>query len=249
MGLPWESFEASPNRPSSSNAAEVLDPGDLQIEYGFSREWGAEGDRQTTLGGELRFGVWRRVEIRWGGDPLVNNSFESEHAQGFGDQYFSGQYQFLKESETGAPALAVSYSIKAPTADASRGLGSGRVDHAWTFLASKDIHHFTWDFNAGYQLIGRENSTEFDQNGLLILTFQRQIAGPLSLIGEVGGQSRLGDQSPAFATTLWALSYRLHRQVVIDAAMDVGITNGAPRKKILFGVTYAIANLYHRGHG
>lgn len=34
------------------------------------------------------------------------------------------------------------------------------------------------------------------------------------------------------------------REVVFDAAVDMGITNGAPHKRILFGITYAIANLY-----
>lgn len=238
-------LQAQPNRPSSSNAAEVLDPGVLQVEYGFSREWGAEGDRLTELGGELRFGLWRNIEVRWGGSPLVNLSLDAAHARGFGDQYLSGQYQFLRQSE-GRPALALSYAVKFPTADSAQSLGSGRVDHNWLFLVSKDIHHFTWDFNAGYQLIGRPNSTGFDQNGLLILTFQRQLAGPLSVIGEIGGQSRLGDQAPAYATTLWALTYSLHPRVVVDAAIETGITNGAPHKKILFGVTYAIANLYRR---
>jgi methyl-accepting chemotaxis protein len=73
---------------------------------------------------------------------------------------------------------------------------------------------------------------------------QRKLYGPLSAIGEIGAETRLGAQNPAFATTLWALTYQVHRQVVIDAAFDVGITQGAPHKRILFGLTYAIANLY-----
>jgi hypothetical protein len=64
----------------------------------------------------------------------------------------------------------------------------------------------------------------------------------------VGGETGLNAQTPAFATTLWAVTYKVHRQVVLDTALDVGITNGAPHKRILFGFTYAVANLYAR-HG
>jgi Putative MetA-pathway of phenol degradation len=242
-----ELLEASPNRPSSSNSADVLEPGVLQWEYGWSREWGAEGDRQSAFGGELRFGLRRSVEFRWGGDSHVSVSNGIGGHDGFGDQYFSGQFRF-KQQSTRAPALALSYAIKVPTADESQGLGSGRVDHTFAFLLSEEVHKISCDFNADYQAIGQEGASGFDQNGALILTFQRSVYGPLSLIGEVGGQTRLHAQTPAFATTLWAVTYKVHRQVVLDTALDVGITNGAPHKRILFGFTYAVANLYAR-HG
>lgn len=240
-----EALEASPNRPSSSNSADVLKPGVLQWEYGFAKEWGASGDRQSAIGGELRFGVMRNLEFRWGGDSLTTLTTDATQTRGFGDQYFSGQYRFLRETKK-RPALAVSYAIKVPTAKEALGLGSGRVDHSWTFLASKEIGKFTCDFNAGYQLVGKEGTTGYDSNGIAILTFQRTVYRKLSAIGEIGAESRLGAQAPAFATTLWALTYQLHRQVVIDGGIDVGITPGAPHKRILFGLTYAIANLYGR---
>jgi len=240
-----ELLEASPNRPSSSNSADVLEPGVLQWEYGWSREWGTEGDRQSAFGGELRFGVRRNVEFRWGGDSHVSVSNGTGGHDGFGDQYFSGQFPFKQQSAR-APALAFSYAIKVPTADESQGLGSGRVDHTLAFLLIKEVHKISCDFNADYQAIGQEGASGFDQNGALILTFQRSVYGPLSLIGEMGGETRLNAQTPAFATTLWAVTYKVHRQVVLDTALDVGITNGAPHKRILFGFTYAIANLYSR---
>ena len=114
LGSGANGLEANPNRPSSSNSADVLAPGVLQWEYGFSREWGTAGDRQSALGGELRFGVWRNVEFRWGGNSLVNDTNVAGHAQGFGDQYFSGQVKLREQSEK-APALALSYAIKVPT--------------------------------------------------------------------------------------------------------------------------------------
>src|SRR5690348_15046210 len=165
-----EALKVNPNRPSSSNSADVLAPGVLQWEYGFSKEWGADTDRQSALGGEVRFGVGRNVEFRWGGNSLINNTSATTYARGFGDQYFSGQIRLREESRE-APALALSYAIKLPTADQSQGLGTGRVDHSWTFLASKEVRKITCDFNLGYQFVGRENTTGHNQNAIGILTF------------------------------------------------------------------------------
>ncbi|HUL16833.1 MAG TPA: transporter [Terriglobales bacterium] len=242
--LTFGSFEANPNRPSSSNSADVLAPGELQLEYGFSRDWGTDHDRQNLLGGELRVGVWRNIELRWGGNSFVENESPGSNEQGFGDQYLSAQYRFHEQTEE-IPALALSYAIKFPTGDESRGLGSGRTDHAFTFLASKDIHKITIDFNAGYQLVGQEGADGYNQNAATILTFSRTLYGPLTGMAEISSETRLGDQ-PAFATTLWGLSWRVRRQLVLDSAIDVGITKGAPHKRILFGLTYAIARIHSR---
>jgi hypothetical protein len=62
----------------------------------------------------------------------------------------------------------------------------------------------------------------------------------------VSGETRLNQTTPAFAVNLWALTYRLHKRFVVDCAFEVGLTPGAPQKRILFGFTYAIAKL---GHG
>lgn len=235
--------DANPNRPSSSNSAEVLDPGVMQLEYGFNKNWEPAGNRQMTVGGEVRFGVWRNIELRWGSDPLVGNFTPNGHALGIGDQYFSGQFQFQKQSDK-FPALAVSYAVTVPTGNESLGFGTGRVSHSWTFLASKDFYNITCDFNATYDLIGRQVETGYDQNAVFYLAFQRTIYGPLSVIAEFGEATRLNDQTPTNSTTLGALAYKLNRRVVIDSAIDAGVTRGAPQKRIAFGITYVIGKLY-----
>ena len=238
-----DTLEANPNRPSSSNSAEVLAPGVVQWEYGWSKEWDGGGQTRGALGGEIRLGVWKNAEFRWGGDALVDATTPAAHHIGFGDQYLSGQAQLMKQSDR-APALALSYAVGFPTGNQAFGLGSGSMDHTFTFLASKEIRKFTWDFNAGYQLIGRNGAAGFDRDSFFIFTSQHDLYGPLSIIGEIGGTTTLNATSPAYSTTLWALAYKLNRRVVLDAAIDVGITHGAPQKRIMFGITYAITKLH-----
>ncbi len=237
-------LEANPNRPSSSNAAETLAPGVIQWEYGWSREWDGLGGLGSALGGELRYGLTNRVEVRWGGDTFVTQSDGVIRNNGFGDQYFASQIVLRRQSPS-IPAVAVSYAIKVPSASEPKGLGSGRIDHTFVFLASKDIHEFTIDFNTVTQVVGRDAAPGFDKDAIFILTLSHAIKGPLGFIAEISGNTRLNEQTPAFATNLWALTYRVHRRFVIDCAFDVEVTHGAPQKRVLFGFTYAIANLRH----
>jgi hypothetical protein len=82
------------------------------------------------------------------------------------------------------PALAFSYAIKIPSAGMENASGTGRVDHAFTFLASKDITHFHFDFNATQFLIGRPGRFGVDQNQQLGPAFSHVIRGGLQLTGK-----------------------------------------------------------------
>ena len=238
-------LEANPSRPSNSHSADLLAPGLLQAEYGYLREWERDSTLQNALGGELRFGVSRNLEVRWGGNFLLCDQFPASQSCSFGDQIFTGEYH-LKNQSAHLPALAASYSIKVPTANDQLGLGSGGVDHSFTLLASKQVRKFVVDLNLSYQLSGRPAASEHDQNGIVFLTVSHSLYGPLTFVAEFDGYSRLNAQTPAYASTLWALSWKVHRRVVLDVAVLPGITSSAPHKRVSFGVTYAIANLYPR---
>lgn len=243
-GLP-AALAANPNRPTDSNSADVLDPGILQWEYGYSREWYGRGAFQNLIVGEWRFGLVRNMEVRWGGNPWIRDSVSGAEHEGFGDQYFSAQYRF-HEANGSAPALAASYDVTIPAASKAQGLGSGRFDHSLAFLASKDVRSFTFDFNALYNLIGREDSSLRDHNGEFFLGAQKNIYGPFTLMAELGGETRLNADGNASASNLWAIAFRARPRVVLDGGIEVGITNGAAPKRIFFGVTYAVANLYSK---
>lgn len=236
-------LQANPSRPSNSHSAELLSPGLLQAEYGWLRQWQPLGPQQSAVGGELRFGVSRNFEFRWGANFFVANSFGPGQGGGFGDQYFTGEYHFKNQSAR-FPAWAASYSIKLPAASLTQELGSGRIDHFFTVLASKQIRKFTADLNLACQLIGRPGTTGRDQNELVILTLSSPAVGPLTAVAEIDANTRLNAQVPAFATTLVALSWKVQRRLVLDAGLQTGITQGSPHKRVSFGFTYAIANLY-----
>ena len=140
--------------------------------------------------------------------------------------------------------MAFSYAFKIPSANTENGLGTGRVDHSFTFGASENVAHFNLDFNFSEFLIGRPNASGFDKNQLLALAFSHGIHGGLGFAGEFYGETQLNQTTPGFASSIWALTYTIRPRLVVDGGFEGGLTAGGPHRHAFFGVTYSIANIY-----
>lgn len=238
-----DSIVANPNRPTVANPADITQYGVLELEYGWDRSWPATEMHTTTAAGLLKFGLLCDVELRWNTVSFISQTDHQVTQGGFGDNWLGPQIRIRRQSKF-APSLAFSYAVKVPSADSQTGLGSGRVDHALTFLASKDISHLHLDFNATQFWIGRQNARGFDLNNQLNLAYSFAIHGPLQFTGEFYGNTELNGGSPSFVSSLWALTYTIHPRMVIDGGFEAGLTSGGPRRRAFAGVTYSIANLY-----
>lgn len=236
-----DSITADPNRPTVANPADITQYGVLELEYGFDRTWPEAGVRQTSLGGLLKFAVLCDVEMRWTTTSYLSQKDSTGTHRTFGDNWLGPQVRFYHQTKH-VPTLSFSYAVKIPSADTKDGLGSGFVDHDFTFLASKDIGKVHFDFNATEFLIGRAGG--FDKNQQLNLAFSRAIHGPLQFTGEFYGQTELNASTPGFASSLWALTYTVIPRLVIDGGFEAGLTSGGPHRHAFFGATYSIANIY-----
>lgn len=232
---------AQPNRPSLSDSPEVLPAGQAQLEYGWTRSRLDADHNENELSSMLRIGVARNLELRWGWDNFVRESDPLSTHSGTGDTTVGMQYQFMHQSGA-SPDLAFSYSAKLPTASASLHF-SGEVDHTFAFLAGKHFGKNVFDVNTVYRLVGRDGAPGTDANGILIVTVARPLGdSPVTLIGEVLGESRLNAKHGAFATTLVAVSFEVAPRFVIDVGMEFGFTPHAPDRHLLVGFTYAFGN-------
>jgi hypothetical protein len=238
-----DSIAANPNRPTVADPADITQYGMVELEYGWDQLWPGEGVRQTSSGGLLKFGVLCDVEFRWNTTSFLSQSDESGTHRSFGDNWLGTQVRIYRQTKH-APTLAFGYSAKIPSASTEDGLGSGRADHAFTFLASKDIAHFHFDFNATQFLIGRPLQSGFDTNEELNLAFSHFIHGGLQFTGELYGDTRLNQTIPAFESSLWALTYTVVPRLVIDGGFEVGLSAGGPHRHAFLGATFAIGNLY-----
>lgn len=239
-----DSMAANPNRPTVANPADITQYGVLELEYGWDRVWpGEENTRQTSLGGLLKFGMLCDVELRWQTTSFLSHTDPGGTHRGLGDNWLGPQVRFYRQTRR-APTLSFSYAVKIPSASTEDGLGTGRVDHAFTFLASKDIAQFHFDFNLTEFLIGRPQAAGFDNNQQANLAFSRELHGGLQFTGEFYGQTRLNAGTAGFASSLWALSYTIVPRLVIDGGFEAGLTAGGPHRHVFAGATYSLANLY-----
>jgi hypothetical protein len=238
-----DSIAANPNRPTVSNPAHVTQYGVLELEYGLDRQWPQEGVRQTSSGGLLKFGLLCDIELRWNITSLLSQTDATGTHTSFGDNWLGTEIRFHRQT-TRLPTMAFGYAFKIPSGSAENGLGTGRVDHSFTFGASEIVAHFNFDFNFTEFLLGQPTASGFDTNQQLALAFSHAIHGKLQFAGEFYGDTQLNRTTPGFASSLWALTYTVVPRLVIDGGFEVGLTTGGPHRHAFLGLTYSIANLY-----
>lgn len=232
-----------PSRPTVSNSADTTQCGVLEAEYGFERQWPGGGARRDDLSGGLRLGLTPHLDIHWSSGDFWNIVDENGARTGFGDTWLGLKYHFLTQTKQ-RPGLGVFYQAKVPTADEKRGFGSGEVDHAISFLVSKDVARVHFDFNVTPLLAGRHGPPGVDHSTGLALSFSVPLTRRLAVVGEGYGYSCLNDRTPAIASVMAGVTYQLHRRLVLDAGIDTGATPAAPPERVYVGVTYAVANLF-----
>lgn len=237
---PQGEIRANPGRPTVADPADITEYGVLELEYGWNREWLGGAARENDFGALLKFAVLCNLEIRWSPDTVISQDGQT----GLGDNWIGAQYHFLHQSRW-VPSMAMSDMVKIPSASAARGLGSGRVDQQFKFLASKDVGSTHFDFNASALLIGRPSGGGHDTASEIDLSFSHPLWHKLALTGEVYGDTRLNNTVPAFGSTLWALTYTITPRLVVDSGMDTALTPNAPfRKRFVMGFVYSLGELY-----
>lgn len=231
------------SRPTVANATDPTQCGVVEVEYGFDHQWLGAGAHHNDLAGGLRFGLTPNLDFHWYSAAFLNVADTTGSRTGFGDTWLGLKYRFVRQSKH-RPSFGAFYAAKVPSASVVKGLGSGEVDHSLSFLASKDIHKLHVDFNLIELLIGRHTAPGNDHNTGLALASWLTLTRRLTLVVEPYGYTLLNQSNPAFASTMAGFSYQVQPRVYLDAGLDVGVTHGAPNKRVYWGITYSLANVY-----
>jgi hypothetical protein len=232
-----------PSRPTVTSSTDTTRCGVVEIEYGLERQWPGAAANRDDLSGGVRLGLTNNLDFHWSSGAFLHVMDGAGDRTGFGDTWLGLRYRFLGQTKH-RPGLGVAYQAKVPSAGVTNGLGSGQVDHAFAFLVSKDIHPFHIDFNVLPLLAGRPTGTGFDHNLGFALSAAAPLIRRLGVVAEGYGYTALNSSSPAFAAALLGFTYQPQARLVLDTGLDVGVTSGAPRKRVFVGITYAIANVY-----
>ncbi len=235
FALAQDEIIAVPNRPTVSTPAQPVQPGVLETEWGVDA-----AASQQDINGLLKFGVSKNFELRVTNDPIIADS----GTHGVGDTAVGFKYRFTQDSGHW-PSFAFMYMAKVPTAGDV--LGSGEVDHALTFLASKDLgkHHF--DFNTVLILLGQAAGWFRSRSSECAGLVASDSGGKWGATAEFSGVTSPNAFTSADAQFLAAATYTVRPRLVLDCGMAARITGDIPNATFVAGFTYSIARLY-RGH-
>ena len=113
-------------------------------------------------------------------------------------------------------------------------------------LLSKDFgkHHF--DFNEGVRFLGRPGIGGYDRNYFTTFDYGHPLPGKWGYAAEVAGFSRANASTPANMVILLTATYSPSPRLVLDIGEYTAVYGNLPRVTLFMGVTYAIADLYHR---
>lgn len=231
-----------PSRPTLASATDLTQCGVAEVEYGIEHQWLNGGARHTAFAGGIRFGLAPNLDLHWFSGNFQTVSDPRGTRMGYGDNWFGAKYRLAAQTRR-RPGFGIFYQAKLPTARPEVG-GSGAVDHSLALLASKDIKRLHFDFNVIPQFIARQFAPGFDHNVGLAWATWMPVTSRFAVVIEPYGFSALNPSTPAFAAVMTGCSFRVRRQMYLDAGVDFGMTDSAPQNRVYAGATYAIGNMY-----
>jgi hypothetical protein len=227
-----ETPEPNPGRPTVSTPATLSPTSYLQLETGLFFAHGSPGvANRLSLTHVVKLSVDRRVELLLVGEPVVTATGGGTHE---GD-LFAG-VQLVALSVQNGPTVAVSYlrqlhESPAPDFD----IGSFR--QAGLLLVSSDFLGFHCDANA-FLLEETEGSERATQSGGSLSVSHP--AGRATISGELWRFTQPLQGGNFAAGMLLGASYPARRNVVLDFAVNHGLTRTSTKWEILAGFTYLL---------
>jgi len=237
-----------PDRPDVTNGTHIVGIGLLQVEMGVN--YVRSGSTHGAFGSPItaRVGLTDWLEARIGTDGVVTQSNGENRQTGIGNTNVSAKLR-LWADPGGVPVLSVLPAINFPTADASRGLGSGDPDYLLQLLTGSDIgRHWHADVNYGIGRIGAgQNQPHFTQH-LASLSVSAAAGDSLNPYIETFWLSQVDPHGAAVMAIDGGAIVELGARYAVDGGMQVNLT-GSPHDVSVFGGLSMIVGDILGNHG
>jgi hypothetical protein len=226
--------EANPGRPTVSTPAALTPTGFLQFETGLLyANHSPEASVRSSLVHVVKLAVGQRFELLLQGEPLVYALGRDDKAAREGELFAGGQVLLLPP-EFGV-TISVSYFYRLHESAAPE-IDIGTFRQGGILLISGDIAGFHFDANTflNEQEVSGGHANQI--GGSLSVSHP---AGPFTISGELWrfSQPALGSHASG---SLWAVSYSIRKNLVIDAGFNFGLTNTSTRFEAFAGFTYLL---------
>lgn len=226
-----------PTRPGIARSAEIQRAGVLQIELGLEGRLHSpeiHSAEETPL--SLRYALLQSVALDVNFEPVVSQVDQQPRNRhtAFGDTVIGGQW-VAREQSASAPAVALAYYVKLPTASNSEDIGTGRIDHRLAFLGSKKIGDADVDVTVAYLNVGDRDAGR-SSGALAAVSVEQEFKNKIGYLAEWSHQTE-DAELPRGGYALGAITYRLSEAARLDAAARFGLTKAAPNISVTAGLS------------
>jgi len=232
---PADTPAANPSRPTVSTPAALIPVRYLQFETGIARATDSPNGVQSRFGvsNVTKVAVHKRVQLLASFEPAVHSHIGDVVTSVAGG--ISAGVQFLIAQGASGRKLGASY-IRSLYGGSAPDLDVGSAKQTLLLLASGDGGGFHADFNVFLNDQQNGNSHRI-QNGTTICVSHP--VGPVTIAGELWtfSQPLLDSRTTG---TLWAVSYSVRPNLVVDAAVNHGFRETSTRWQLLAGFTYLL---------
>lgn len=229
-------------RPLFIDDAETVGRSVWEVEGGITY-WSDPGRDHMDFPFAVTYGVLPALEFGLGFGGQLEQRIEQEgadsHVGGLGDLVIAGKWKFLAERAF-SPAQALAMTVKLPTADHSKGLGSGEVDWDFSWIASKRLTEAAGvHVNVGYSGVG--DPPDEESWDLLHYGFAAdyQITSGLQWVGELFAQSEVWHRTETFVQCNSGFRWAVMDGLMLDAAAGTYIHGDGRNVLVTFGLTWA----------
>jgi hypothetical protein len=232
VGLLELTVDIYAGRPLVTDDADPVERGRVEVEAGLELETSTQS---YTLTAPFAFGFgltdWLEVAIKPSALYVDDQDASPRRVAGVGD--------LVLEAKARLPFrpfdldLALVPSLKIPTADEDRGLGTGKVDGSAIFVITKAFTETRkLHFNVGYTVVGTVSEVQLQDQLFIGLAGETSIPGlaeeRLQFVAEVFGTTAEEEGGPGDIQGHLGVRYRIGEDVILDAAIGRSFTSRPP---------------------
>lgn len=228
VGLP----QAHAGRPLVTDDAYPVELGSVEVEFGIELETTTQS-YSLTAPLSFGFGVTDWLELAIKPSVLYQDDQDASprRVAGIGDLGLEAKARLpFKPFDLD---LALVPSLKIPTADEDRGLGTGKVDGGAVFVISKEFTDTRkLHFNVGYTAVGKTSDVDLQDQLFFGLAGETSIPGlaeeRLQVVAEVFGTTAEEEGGPGDIQGHLGVRYLALESLILDAAIGRSFTANPP---------------------
>lgn len=181
------------------------------------------------------------LDISADGATFVGGEVEpvdgGDSGSGLGDIILKGRYYAIAQAGL-IPYIDLVGSIKLPTADEDKGLGTGKTDFTCMVEFARRLKNNDWIALAevGYTFVGDPSGFDADNRWLYSVGLAHEFTSKTTLSGYIDGRTAIFESNDDPLSILLIGEYKFRTDLRFDTLLEVGLNDGAPDFGITFGL-------------